>query len=70
MTVSGVGIGAVVSVHVDDADAEPDVAAAVAALPAAVAGDDDARITLDGADAHDLLWYDASEIPTLTGRGG
>lgn len=70
VTVAGTGIGAVVSVHVDDGDAEQDVAAAVAALPAALAGDDDARFTVDGADAHDLLWYDASEIPALTGGGG
>ena len=65
VTVDNVGLDAVASVHVDDADAADDVAAAVAALPAASGGDDDARFTVDGADAHDLLWYDATEIRTL-----
>ncbi|MFZ5872098.1 MAG: DUF6912 family protein [Actinomycetota bacterium] len=55
----------VVSVHVDDEQAEADVAAAAAALPAAARGDDDARFVVDGADAHDLLWYDVTEVPTL-----
>jgi hypothetical protein len=41
------------------------VAAAVAALPAADAGDDDARFALDEAEATELLWYDVSEIPDL-----
>lgn len=55
----------VVSVHVDDDEAAADVAAAARALPAAARGDDDARFVVDGADAHDLLWYDVSEIPDL-----
>jgi hypothetical protein len=55
----------VVSVHVDDDAAAADVAAAAEALPAALRGDDDARFVLDGADAHDLLWYDVSEVPDL-----
>lgn len=65
--VGAVPFAAVASVHVDASDAEPDVAAALAALPAALAGDDDARFTVDSADAHDLLWYDVSEIPDLLG---
>lgn len=63
--VGTVPLAAVVSVHVDDSGAEPDVAAAVVALPAAAAGDDDAQFTVDSADAHDLLWYDVREIPDL-----
>lgn len=55
----------VVSVHVDDVAARVDVAAAVAALPAAAEGDDDAQFALDTADAHDLLWYDVAETPDL-----
>ncbi|GAB2676075.1 DUF6912 family protein [Thalassiella azotivora] len=55
----------VVSVHVDELDAQQAVAAAVEALPAARAGDEDARFTVDGADGHDLLWYDVTEIPDL-----
>lgn len=65
VVVPPVPLSAVVSVHVDDAEAEPDVAAAVAALPAASAGDDDAWFTVDSAHAHDLLWYDVKEIPDL-----
>lgn len=57
--------GDVVSVHVDDVAARADVAAALAALPAAAAGDDDAQFALDTADAHDLLWYDVAEVPDL-----
>jgi hypothetical protein len=55
----------VVSVHVDDAEAEEDVAAAAKALPAAARGDEDAAFVVDGADAHDLLWYDVTEVPDL-----
>ncbi|GAB3597510.1 hypothetical protein GCM10027446_25750 [Angustibacter peucedani] len=53
---------AVVSLHVDDADAVVDVTRAVEALPAAAAGDDDARFTVDGAASHELLWYDVTEL--------
>lgn len=55
----------VVSVHVDEQEAEDDVWAAVAALPAADSGDDEARFAVDEAGGHDLLWYDATEIPDL-----
>jgi hypothetical protein len=52
----------VVSIHVDDDLALEDVAAAVAALPAARGGDEDAQFTVDGADGHELAWYDVSEL--------
>ncbi|MEV0200246.1 hypothetical protein [Nonomuraea sp. NPDC050691] len=55
----------VAAVHVDDQYAVPDVGAAVAALPASDAGDDDARFTVDGAEAHELMWYATQEIPHL-----
>lgn len=58
---------AVVSVHVDDDSAVDDVAAAAEALPAADAGDDDAAFTVSGAEGHDLLWYDVTEIADLVG---
>ncbi|GHE86940.1 DUF6912 family protein [Streptomyces fumanus] len=58
------------SVHVDSADAEPDVTAAAEALPAADGGDDDAQFTVDGAEDHELLWYATQEIPNLVGFGG
>ncbi|WP_081237412.1 DUF6912 family protein, partial [Streptomyces viridosporus] len=53
------------AVHLDAVDAEADVAAAARALPAADAGDDDARFTVDGAEDHELLWYATQEIPDL-----
>ncbi|MFC4049335.1 DUF6912 family protein [Actinomadura syzygii] len=55
----------IASGHVDDEDAALDVAAAVEALAAADAGDDDARFTVDGAEGHDLLWYATQELQHL-----
>ena len=55
----------VASVHVDVAEAQDVVAQAVRSLPAADAGDDDARFALDEAEATELLWYDVTEIPDL-----
>lgn len=55
----------IVSGHVDDAEAEPDVRAARAAMTAADAGDDDARFTVDGAAGHELMWYATQELPHL-----
>ncbi|WP_026403046.1 DUF6912 family protein [Actinomadura rifamycini] len=55
----------IASGHVDDADAEADVAAASAAVPAADAGDDDAAFTVDGAEGHELLWYATQELQHL-----
>jgi hypothetical protein len=60
-----VALAGVASVHVDEAGVEGTVEAAVAALPAADAGDDDAQFALDEAEANDLLWYDVTEIPDL-----
>jgi hypothetical protein len=63
--VAAVPLAAVASVHVDESEAEPVVAAAVSALAAADAGDDDAQFALDEAEASELLWYDVTEIPDL-----
>ncbi|MFN8077230.1 MAG: hypothetical protein U0Q15_17665 [Kineosporiaceae bacterium] len=52
----------VVSLHVDEDAAQDAVRAAIAALPAADAGDDDALFLLDEAGACDLLWYDVTEV--------
>jgi hypothetical protein len=52
----------VVSAHVDELTAEPDIRAAADALPAADAGDNDARFIVDGAEGHELLWYGPSEL--------
>jgi hypothetical protein len=57
----------VVSGHVDDPEAMPDIDAAAAALPAADAGDADARFVVDGAEGHELLWYATQELIYLIG---
>ena len=48
--------------HVDAPDADADVRGAVQALPAADAGDEDARFTVDGAEGHELGWYATQEL--------
>ena len=60
-----VPLRSVVSAHLDDVVAEPDVSAGLEALPAADAGDEDARFQLDEVEGHELLWYDATEIHLL-----
>lgn len=53
--------------HADAADQEvlTDVGAAVGAIAAADAGDDDAQFSVDGAEDHELLWFATQEIPGL-----
>jgi hypothetical protein len=60
-----VPLARVVAGHVDDLLAVADIANAVAALPAADSGDDDARFLVDGAEGHELLWYATQELPYL-----
>jgi hypothetical protein len=60
-----VPLGKIASGHVDDPAATGDVRAAVAALRAADAGDEDARFTVDGAEGHELMWYATQELPDL-----
>jgi hypothetical protein len=68
--VSGaVSLAKAAAVHVDLADAEADIAAAVEALGAADHGDDDAQFIVDGAEDHELLWFATQEIPKLVGLG-
>ena len=62
-----VPVSKVVSAHVDEPAAEHDIREAAGALAAADAGDDDARFTVDGAEGHELLWYEASELTYLFG---
>lgn len=50
---------------VDDDDAAPDLADAIAALPSADAGDEDAQFVVDGADGHELQWYATQELGDL-----
>lgn len=62
-----VPLDAVVAIHVDGAGAEKDVAAAAGAVVEADAGDPDAQLIVDGAEDHELAWYDVSELPQLLG---
>ncbi len=62
-----VSLATVVSGHVDDVVAAQDIDAAAAALPAADAGDDDAKFIVDGAEGHELLWYATQELIYLIG---
>ncbi len=56
----------IVSGLVDDSDAGADLADAIAALPNADAGDEDAQFVVDGADGHELQWYATQELGDLT----
>lgn len=60
-----VPISAVASVHVDDADAEPTVAAAAEAIVAADLGDPQAQERADDAEGFELAWYATQEIGHL-----
>jgi Family of unknown function (DUF6912) len=55
----------VVSGHVDDVVAAPDIDAAVNALDAADDGDEDAKFIVGGAEGHELLWYATQELRYL-----
>ena len=60
-----VRIEQVAAVHVDAADAEPTVRAAVEALGAAAAGDEEAVIAMQEPEGFELLWYATQELPDL-----
>ena len=63
--VDPVPLTAIASGHIDDADAEADVAAAVDAIAAADSGDADAEFTVDGAEGHELAWYATQELKSI-----
>ena len=52
----------VASAHIDGAEAEADVAAAVAVVLEADLGSDDAQFVVDQAEGHELGWYATQEI--------
>lgn len=52
----------VASAHIDGAEAERDVAAAVAVVLEADLGSDDARFVVDQTEGHELGWYATQEI--------
>jgi hypothetical protein len=60
-----VDLALVESALVDHPGAADDVRAAVAALPGADAGDDDATFVVDGVEDHELGWYAAQELAVL-----
>jgi hypothetical protein len=55
----------VASAHVDGADAEEDVRAAVGVVLEADLGSDDAQFVVDQAEGHELAWYASQEIGPL-----
>ena len=62
---SPISFDQVVSAHVDDADAAPEVRAAAGLVAAADAGDSDAAFAIESLDDHDLQWFAAQEIRFL-----
>jgi len=60
-----VSIDQVAAVYVDNAAAEPAVAAAIEVIDAADLGDEDAEFTVGDAQDHDLAWYATQELPFL-----
>ncbi|MEU7869586.1 hypothetical protein [Dactylosporangium sp. NPDC049140] len=60
-----VALSTVAAIHVDGHDAEADVAAAADVVEEAEAGDPDAQFTVDGAEDHELEWYDPTELDQL-----
>jgi hypothetical protein len=55
----------VASVHIDGADAEDDVRAAVNVVLEADLGSDDAQFVVDQAEGHELAWYASQEVGAL-----
>jgi hypothetical protein len=60
-----VPLSAVAAIHIDGLEAADDVAAAADVVEEARAGDPDAQFTVDGAEDHELEWYDVSELDAL-----
>ncbi|APE38699.1 hypothetical protein BOX37_24545 [Nocardia mangyaensis] len=60
-----IGYDQVASVHVDLAEAEPQVAKAVDVIDAADLGDPDAEFVLGDAEDHQLAWYATQELSFL-----
>jgi hypothetical protein len=61
-------LDAVAAIHMDGAAAEADVTAAADVVEEAAAGDPDAQFTVDGAEDHELEWYDVIELDHLLDR--
>ena len=57
-----IGVRDVASAHIDGADAEDDVRAAVNVVIEADLGSEDAQFVVDQAEGHELAWYATQEI--------
>jgi hypothetical protein len=55
----------VASAHLDEADAEDDVRAAVGVVLEADLGSEDSQFVVDQAEGHELAWYATQEIGPL-----
>ncbi|HSA50127.1 MAG TPA: hypothetical protein VLH10_08455 [Yinghuangia sp.] len=55
----------IAAVHMDAADAEAAVRAALGALEAADAGDEDAEALVETVEEHELMWYATQELADL-----
>lgn len=62
---AAVPVTLVAAVHVDGADAEKAVTAAVSAVLEADLGSQDAKFQVDEAEGHELLWYATQEVGPL-----
>ncbi|WP_196814694.1 DUF6912 family protein [Nocardia sp. BMG111209] len=62
---AAIGYDRIASVHVDLAEAEPEVAKAVTVIDAADLGSEDAEFILGDAEDHQLAWYATQELPFL-----
>ena len=60
-----VSLDQVVAVYVDNAAAEPAVAAAIEVIDSADLGDEDAELTVGDAQDHALAWYATQELQFL-----
>jgi uncharacterized protein DUF6912 len=65
VTIGALSLESLASALIDGPEAAADVRGAVEALPAADAGDEDARFTVDGAEGHELGWYATQELSYL-----
>ena len=57
-----ISVGDVASAHIDGAEAEDDVRAAVNVVLEADLGSEDAQFVVDQAEGHELAWYATQEI--------
>ena len=61
-TTAAVGLADIASAHIDAAEAEDDVRAAVDVVLEADLGSEDAQFVVDQAEGHELAWYASQEI--------